>query len=43
MLAALAALGAVMAFIRNDPETRQRKASAPSLPPSHEPLARPAT
>ncbi len=43
MLAALAALGAVMAFIRNDPETGRRKASAPSLPPSHEPLARPAT
>jgi EmrB/QacA subfamily drug resistance transporter len=43
MLAALAALGAVMAFIRNDPETGRREASAPSMPPSPEPLARPAS
>ena len=41
MLAAFAALGAVMAVIRNDPEAGRRKAAAPA-PPSPEPVARPA-
>ena len=40
MLAAFAALGAVMAVIRNDPEAGRRKAAAPA-PPRPDPIMRP--